>query len=302
MAFLCYNLTMKKWIKNNTASLIGVTVAITGASGGIGVETCRHLASLGANLVLINRNLDKSEQLKKELLKDFPNIKIDIVISDLSRLESVKCAVEQLKTINIDILILNAGVYCVPRHITDIGYDNVFTTNFISHYYMVKQLLPTLKMSNKGRVVVVGSIAHNYTKLNQQDVDFSSNRKHAKVYGNSKRFLMFALHELFKDEDKVKLSIVHPGVTFTNITNHYPRAIYALIKYPMKMFFPSPKRASLNIVAGVFNDTSYHYWIGPKVLSVWGKPKLSKLKTCSAEECGKIFNISEKIYNKLINL
>lgn len=295
-----YNLAMKNWIKNNTTSLAGVTVAITGATGGLGVEICKHLASCGANLILINRNLAKTEQLKNELLKTFPNIVIDIIVANLCEFESVKNATEQLKQYKVDVLILNAGIYCVPRYTSDIGYDNVFTTNFVSHYYMVKQLLPTLKKSDKGRVVAVGSIAHNYTKLNEGDVDFASNPKHSKVYGNSKRFLMFALYELFKGEDKVKLSVVHPGVTFTNITNHYPKLIYALIKYPMKFLFPSPKRASLNILAGVFRDTDYHCWIGPKIFNVWGKPKLSKLKTCSIQESSKIFKISENIYNKII--
>ena len=291
---------MNNWMKNNIESLNGVNVAITGATGGLGIEVCKHLAACGANLILVNRSLSKSEQLKSELLKTFPSIKIDIIIADLSNFESVKNATEQLKQYKIDILILNAGIYCVPRYITEVGYDNVFTTNFISHYYMVKQLLSILKKSDKGKVVVVGSIAHNYTKLNESDIDFALNPKHSKVYGNSKRFLMFALYELFKGEDKVKLSVVHPGVTFTNITNHYPKFIYALIKYPMKFLFPSPKRASLNILAGVFKDAGYHCWIGPKIFNVWGKPKLSKLKTCSIHESDKIFKISENIYNKLI--
>ena len=291
---------MKKWIKNNTMELTGSTIAITGATGGLGVEICKHLASLGANLILINRSLTKSEQLKTELLSDFPQMKIDIIVADLSDFKSVKNATEQLKQINIDVLILNAGVYCVPRYTTDIGYNNVFTTNFVSHYYMVKQLIPTLKKSNIGRVVAVGSIAHNYTKLNENDIDFTANTKHSKVYGNSKRFLMFSLYELFKRENKVKLSVVHPGVTFTNITNHYPKLIYALIKYPMKILFPSPKNASLHIIAGIFKDTNYHQWIGPKIFTVWGKPKLSKLKTCSKQESEKIFKISEKIYSKLV--
>ena len=291
---------MNNWIKNNMESLIGVNVAITGATGGLGIEVCKHLVACGANLILVNRSLSKSEQLKSELLKNFSSIKIEIIIADLSDFESVKNATEQLKQYKVDILILNAGIYCVPRYITEVGYDNVFTTNFISHYYMVKQLLPILKKSDKGKVVVVGSIAHNYTKLNECDIDFALNTKHSKVYGNSKRFLMFALDELFKGEDKVKLSVVHPGVTFTNITNHYPKFIYALIKYPMKFLFPSPKRASLNILAGVFKDVGYHCWIGPKIFNVWGKPKLSKLKTCSIHESDKIFKISENIYNKLI--
>lgn len=283
----------------NNDNLFGKTIAITGATGGLGVEVCLHLASMGANLILINRNLTKSDRLKQQILDKYPNVKIEIIVADLSNFESVKSAVKNLKNMSIDTLILNAGIYNVPRFITDIGYDNVFTTNFISHYYMVKQLLPTLEKAKDPKVVAVGSIAHNYCKLNINDVDYSNNSKHAKVYGNSKRFLMFSLYELFKTQNKVKLSIVHPGVTFTNITNHYPKLVYALIKYPMKILFPNPKKASLHIVSGVVNSTDYHYWIGPKILSVWGRPKLSKLKTCIAEESKHIFAIAENIYGKL---
>ena len=112
---------------------------------------------------------------------------------------------------------------------------------------------------------------------------------------------MFSLMELFKTEKSVRLSIVHPGVTFTNITNHYPKLVYALIKYPMKILFPSPKQASLHIVSGVFNSTPQNYWIGPKFLSVCGKPKLNKLQTCSDNESKTIFNLAEKIYDNLKN-
>jgi hypothetical protein len=111
---------------------------------------------------------------------------------------------------------------------------------------------------------------------------------------------MFALYELFKTIGGVKLSVVHPGVTFTNITNHYPKLIYALIKYPMKLFFPSSKKASLNIIAGIFKDTDYHCWIGPKIFSVWGNPKISKLNTCKSDESENVFKIAEEIYGKLI--
>ncbi|MFQ6724114.1 MAG: SDR family NAD(P)-dependent oxidoreductase, partial [Clostridia bacterium] len=273
-------MNINKWIKQNTSSLSGKYIAITGSTGGLGIEICNHLASINANLILINRNSAKAESQKQQLLNKFPNIKIDIVYADLSSIKSVKTATEILKNIPMDILILNAGIYCVPKVITDSGYNNIFTTNFVSHYYMVKQLMLNLRKSPDGKVIAVGSIAHNYCELNENDIDYSLSPKNSKIYGNSKRFLMFSLYELFKNEDRVELSIVHPGVTFTNITSHYPKVIYELIKYPMKILFPSPRKASLHIVSGVFNSTTYHNWIGPKVLKVWGRPKLSKLKTC----------------------
>ena len=137
-------MNIKKWIENNTNKLNGKTVAITGSTGGIGKELCLHLLSLGANLIFLNRNIEKSEKLKNELQVKFVDSKIEIIKLDMQDFESVKNATNELKTKNIDILLLNAGAYLIPRIKTAEGYDNVFMINFISPYYMVKELLPIL--------------------------------------------------------------------------------------------------------------------------------------------------------------
>jgi len=291
-------MNIEKWLKNNTQDLSGKTIVVSGTTGGLGKQICEILAGLNAKLILLDRNIKKSNEFKNVLLKLNSNISVDCKTVDWSDFESVKKATDELKEINIDVLLLNAGAYKIPREITSLGYDNVFQINFLSPYYMIKQLLPNLR-ETCGRVVVVGSVAHNYSKINENDIDFRNNEKCSKVYGNSKRFLMFALHELFKNEDKATLSIAHPGITSTNITAHYPKFIYAIIKYPMKIIFMSNKKASLSIVKGVFERTEYHTWWGPKHFNVWGYPKKSKLKTCKICESEKIFEIAEKIYNDI---
>lgn len=292
-------MSINKWIENNTNSLKGKTIAITGSTGGLGKELCFHLASFDANLLFLNRNKEKSETLIHELNVNYPNIKIDFIQVDMQDFESVKNATEKLKTKNIDILLLNAGAYKIPRVKTELGYDNIFTINFISPYYMIKELLPSLRNKEDSKVVVVGSIAHNYSKINDQDIDFSKNKKCSRVYGNAKRFLMFSLYELFKNERKVKLSICHPGITYTNITSHYPKLINKIIKYPMKVIFMNPRKASLSIIKGIFNETTYHTWIGPKVFNIWGYPKKKKLKTVKKVESEKIFELAENIYKEI---
>lgn len=292
-------MNIEKWIKENTFSLINKTVAITGSTGGLGVEICHRLASLGANFIFINRNLKKTNSLKHQLENQYQNIKIDVIHADLSNFASTQCAVEILKQKTIHFLILNAGIYAVPKVKTAINYNNIFTTNFVSHYYMVKQLMPNLK-TTKGHVVCVGSIAHNYDKIDTSDVDFSTRQKHSKVYGNSKRFLMFSLMELFKNETDATLSIAHPGVTLTKMTSHYPKPINWLVKLAIKLFFPAPQKAILSIISAIFNSTGYHEWIGPAILQVYGKPPKSKLKTCSLVESEKIFEIAESIYNETV--
>ncbi len=292
-------MSYEKWIKKNTASLAGKTVAVSGATGGIGRELCRHLLSLGASLLLLDRNACRSHALADDLRLLYPHAAIAHITVDLSDFASVKRATSELQTKQLYALILNAGAYSIPRMTCDTGYDNVFQINFLSPYYMVRRLMPQLR-ENGTRIVAVGSIAHRYERTDPADVDFSGRRAASKVYGNAKRHLMFALYELFRNETEARLAIVHPGITFTNITNHYPRPIFLLIKHPMKLIFMKPKKAALSILRGLFIETAYREWIGPRFFDVWGLPKKKPLLSVSESESRYIGETAERIYTELL--
>ena len=287
-----------RWMNKHAARLDGKTVAVTGSTGGIGEELCRHLAALGADLLLINRNLARSQKQKEELLGEFPSIRIEILTADLEDFQSVKAVTETLKSFAIDYFIHNAGAYSIPRKTCSTGFDNVFQINFVSPYYIIRELLPHLQARN-GCAVAVGSIAHNYSKIDPNDMDFSTYRAASKVYGNAKRYLTYGLLELFAEQSDARLAIVHPGITFTNITAHYPKVIFALIKHPMKIIFMKPKKAALCVLDGLFEPCSSHQWIGPRLFDVWGLPKKKALKTASAKERSQIAERAESIYQRL---
>ncbi len=286
-------MSIERWIENNTASLEGKTVVISGSTGGLGRELCYHLATLGADLVLLDRNREKSTALAEELEAIFDDISISLVTADMSDMGSVRRAADELLEYDIDYLILNAGAYSIPRHTCDTGYDNVFQINFISPYYLARKLLPGIK-ENGGRIVAVSSIAHNYSKIDVRDVDFSTRTKASLVYGNAKRYLTYSLFAL----DGESISVTHPGISFTGITNHYPPALFALIKLPMKIIFMKPDKACLSVLAGLFTDCRAGQWIGPWLFDIWGNPMKKRLNTADSSEAKKIAKIAEEIYNK----
>ncbi len=269
-------MNIKKWLKQNTKDLTDKTIAITGSTGGLGKEICKHLAGLGAKLVLLNRNKSKTQTQIDELKKIYPNLQAEFIEMDMQNFESVKNSCEKLNNLSIDILILNAGAFNLPRKKTNLRFDNIFQINFVSPYYVTKQLLPQMREKEGSKVVVVGSIAHRYAKLDENNLDCSNQKSSQKVYGNAKRFLMFSLFELFKTEKKVKLAVAHPGITGTNITQNYPRIFLPIIKLGMKLIYMSPKKASLSVVKGIFDETPACTWIGPKFRNIWGYPKKTK--------------------------
>ncbi|MBO5358684.1 MAG: SDR family NAD(P)-dependent oxidoreductase [Clostridia bacterium] len=290
----------KKWFLKNTEGLKGKTVAVTGSTGGIGVWLCRHLAALGADLVLLNRSKEKTDEQILKLKTEFPDIKAEFIPCDLSDIKSVKAATDALIKNCPDYLIHNAGAYSIPRYITDCGFDNVFMINFLSPYYITKTLLPYLAQKG-GRVVAVGSIAHNYSKTDPQNIDFRTVKAASKAYGNAKRHLMLSFYRLFENKKGVSLSVVHPGITFTNITAHYPKVIFAIIKHPMKIIFMKPKKAALCVLRGLFEKTEYGFWIGPRLLDIWGLPSNKKLKTFDKAEADLVFETAEECYSKVLD-
>lgn len=289
---------IQDWLDKNCERLDGKTICITGSTGGLAQRFTIKLASLGANFIFANRNKEKSEKQKQEILAKFPNAKIKILIVDMFDMNSVKLFVCKLKQQHVDILIMNSAVYNVPRTTSASGFDNVFQINFVSAYYIIKQMIPSLRKVKNSKVVVIGSIAHNYSKVDFSDIQKLKTKKSSIIYGNSKRFLMFSLYKLFENT-AVDLSIVHPGVTLTQMTNHYPKFINWFVKIGIKILFPTPEKACLSILSGIFSSTQNNEWIGPGKFNVWGYPKKQKLKTCSPMEASKIFDTAEEIYKNL---
>lgn len=283
---------ISRWIKKNTVSLSGKSVAISGATGGIGSELCFYLASLGASLVLLDRNIEKSHALADRIREKQENTVISHIKVDMEKTDEVKAAARSLCEMGIDYLILNAGAYSIPRHKCESGYDNVFQINFISPYYLAKKLLPVLKKRG-GKAVVVSSIAHNYSKSDPNDVDFSKRAKASLVYGNAKRYLTFSLCET---EGVV---VAHPGISFTGITAHYKKWIYAIIKNPMKLIFMKPKKACLSILYALFTDCDKGTWIGPRLFNIWGSPKKKRLRSYRKTEADTIRATADQIFESL---
>ena len=287
-------MNIEKWLSENTLRLEGKRVVISGSTGGLGRELCTYIAGLGGELILLDRNSKKSLALASELKGEFPEMKVSHITADMEDIDSVRAAAEQLYEMEIDYLILNAGAYSIPRHSCSTGYDNVFQINFISPYYLSRRLLPMIE-ERGGKIVAVGSIAHNYSKIDEGDIDFSTRGQASKVYGNAKRYLTYSLFAL----NSPAVSVAHPGISFTGITNHYPRLIFALIKHPMKIIFPHPRKACLSILSGLFTDCKPNEWIGPSLFDVWGMPRKKPLKTASCAETEKIAEIAGEIFDSL---
>uniref|UniRef100_A0A914DWN9 Uncharacterized protein n=1 Tax=Acrobeloides nanus TaxID=290746 RepID=A0A914DWN9_9BILA len=157
----CGSTTALKVLKD--VDLTGKTILITGTTAGIGRETARSLALKGAHVVIANRNVNLSEELRDEIYKETSYRKIDIIQLDLNSLASVKHASEEYlsKGWPLNVLILNAGVNKPPNRATKDGYESTFGVNHLGHFYLTYLLMNKLRESAPSRLVVVSSDLHS---------------------------------------------------------------------------------------------------------------------------------------------
>ncbi|MFA6618932.1 MAG: SDR family NAD(P)-dependent oxidoreductase [Candidatus Neomarinimicrobiota bacterium] len=211
-------------IKNNSAKpkicsddYKGKLVVITGATSGIGYHTARKYASMGANLLTINRNIQKSEKLCREIEDEF-GVKCDYKIADLSILKDIHNVADELVKIKdpIDVLIHNAGIFLTKKEINPNGIEKVFVVHYLSSFIINYRLMNKLKAQGKARIIFVGSEGHRFAAwgIHLDDINWEKHKYTGlKSYGTAKvaqLLSMFTFEEKFKDSGVTIISM-HPG-------------------------------------------------------------------------------------------
>jgi NAD(P)-dependent dehydrogenase (short-subunit alcohol dehydrogenase family) len=196
-------------------------VVITGATSGIGYITARKFASKGANLLCINRNPEKSENLRREIESEF-DVKCDYRIADLSNLNDIFRVSNELALLDspIDVIIHNAGVYLTRRELTPEGFEKVFVVHYLSSFIMNYLLMEKLKAQQKARIIMVGSEGHRFAAwgLRLDDLNWEKRRYSGlKSYGSAKlaQLLSMLVFDEHIKNTGVTINTMHPGAVKT---------------------------------------------------------------------------------------
>eukprot|EP00475_Leptophrys_vorax_P040572 TRINITY_DN7545_c0_g1_i1.p1 TRINITY_DN7545_c0_g1~~TRINITY_DN7545_c0_g1_i1.p1 ORF type:complete len:968 (-),score=301.05 TRINITY_DN7545_c0_g1_i1:52-2955(-) len=152
-------------------NLEGSLVLVTGANTGIGVETSRTLASLGAEVVMACRNQAKGDAAVGDVRQSTGNNNVHMMLLDVSLMDSVRnfCKDFEAKFADraLDITICNAGVMSLPAYEeTKDGFEMQWATNHLGHFLMVHLLLGMIKKSQCAKVITISSFAHHYLPAN----------------------------------------------------------------------------------------------------------------------------------------
>jgi NAD(P)-dependent dehydrogenase (short-subunit alcohol dehydrogenase family) len=219
---------MANWTIRDIPDQSGKLAIVTGATGGLGLETALALAGAGAEVILAGRNPAKGRAAEASIRERHKNAKVRFEPVDLASLASVADFAQRMLTAGrpIDVLVNNAGVMAPPkRGTTADGFETQFGTNYLSHFALTARLLPLLKAAG-ARVVQLSSIAHRSGKIRLDDLIYAQGYKPFPVYSQSKlAMLMFAieLDRRSKAQGWGLTSVAaHPGIAHTDLIANGP--------------------------------------------------------------------------------
>jgi len=233
---------MTNWTTTDIPDQTGRTAVVTGANTGLGYETARALAAKGAHVVLAVRNLDKGRAAADLIGKATPGAVVSVQELDLTSLESVRAAADQLRSRHevIDLLINNAGVMMTPKATTKDGFELQFGTNHLGHFAFTGLLLDRVLAGPASRVVTVSSVGHRFARTGIRFDDLQWDRDYNRVgaYGQAKLANLMFTYELQRRlrGTTTIAAAAHPGGSRTELTRNLPSVVAAASKIIEPLF------------------------------------------------------------------
>ena len=150
-------------------------VLITGANSGIGKETARGLAAMGATIIMACRNLAKATPVRDAIIEETGNAGVSVMHVDLASLESIRTFAREFAAVHtcLDVLINNAGTFSTSRQETEDGFERTMGTNHLGPFLLTHYMLPHLMRAPAARIVNVSSAAAFFGKIDLDDLQMT---------------------------------------------------------------------------------------------------------------------------------
>jgi NAD(P)-dependent dehydrogenase (short-subunit alcohol dehydrogenase family) len=201
------------------------TIALIGATSGLGRAAADQLARDGHSLVLVGRDPKRVERLAKQLPTAI------VICADVSVIAGIDHAATQIESAvdHLDALVNNAGVIIPTRQTTSEGAELNFAVHHLAPYSMTGRLLPLLH-AGSGRVVNVNSEGHRApllsggrVRIDLDDLNMEHGYEPFLAYSRTKLANLLFTYELQRRHPELSVIAVHPGMVRPDLGRHWPR-------------------------------------------------------------------------------
>jgi NAD(P)-dependent dehydrogenase (short-subunit alcohol dehydrogenase family) len=211
---------MEKKENDMSSKMQGKVVMVTGATNGIGLETAKALAAMGATIVGVGRSPQKCADTAAAITNATGNSKVEFLVADLSVQSQVRQLAQTFKQeySRLDVLLNNAGAFFARREESKDGIEMTWALNHLSYFLLTDLLLDMLKAGASTRIVNVSSEAHGRAKaIHFDDVEFKHGYSGWAAYGHSKLANVMFTYELARrlEGTTVTTNVLHPGFVAT---------------------------------------------------------------------------------------
>lgn len=233
-----------------------MTAIVTGSTGGIGGAVCDELAKQGWSLILVNRSQTKAFDQKERLIAKHPNIRVDLVETDLMDLNRVAQTCREIEQMvdHVDALYGIAGVLTSERRLSAQGHESHYEVNVLANYALIQGLIGIMKGDESAQppmIVTMSSSAIKRATLAMEDLsDPPQIGGLMGAYAQSKLALTAMCAEMAAELEGlgIRIRAIDPGATKTSMTAGGD-GMPLVLKWLAPILFSDPQKQAAKVVA-----------------------------------------------------
>lgn len=195
---------------------------VTGGTDGIGRAVALQLAEAGDRVLLVGRNTERAAEVLEELHAIRPGPDHAFLQADLSLLADTSRVAKEVRrlTKRLDAVVFCAGILSIVPEWTAEGLERNFVLNYLNRYLLARLLLPILRKSPAGRVVLVSNAGRYGDTLDFDDLQHRNGKPGMHVAGRTQfanDLLATELGVRLRRSTRIRVACVYPGIVRTRV-------------------------------------------------------------------------------------
>jgi NAD(P)-dependent dehydrogenase (short-subunit alcohol dehydrogenase family) len=212
----------------------GKVVLVTGANSGIGYETTKGLAELGARIVMVCRDETRCRDAKASIEAAVPGASLETMLVDLCSQADIRRFASEFKASHdrLDVLFNNAGGIPNERKETVDGIEWQLAVNHLAPFLMTHLLMDLLIASAPSHVVTTTSGMYPRGKVDMDDLQARRRYRPMNRYASTKLMNIMFTRSLAKrlEGTGVRANCLSPGMVDTGLSRDYGPAMRWIVR------------------------------------------------------------------------